>query len=700
MLTITVSPVGNDEWSGRREDPSSDGRDGPLATPARARDAVREARRAGWTGAVTVLLRNGSYRPDEPLVLGPEDGGTAEAPVSWSAFAGERPCIEAGRPLRGWTRFHGVLPGLPERALGRLWVAEVNPGWHFSRLFRDGEDLARSASVLSDDWRTWPVCQLGVHPDEEVVLPPDAIPPEGDGEDADLDFLPTPYTRWANAIAAVREIDRSRCVLRFATLRTPRPDRIKDIPFRLENLASGLVEPGRWYLDSRTGRLYLWPPGDESPEGHEMVAPFLTEVLRVEGGVRHLTLAGIAVRHARCPRSFSGASYDAPGAALLLNGLEDCRIQGLRFSDLEGWAIRGGPELRRVAIRGCEVSRGGGGGILIAGQTTGGPFPCEDNRIEDNVVRGSARRYWHCAGIGVGIAGRTRVAHNLVEDMPYIGISCWGGPRHTYFRGWPRPAPELEALWREHGEEEPSIDAVKRYIPGHNRIEKNVVHHVMQLLDDGAAIYCHAGHHEEVRDNVVYAVMGRGSMGLYFDDEQMDSIMEGNLVYRCPERDEPENHSAAIHFHHNGRNRLVNNVVVGGRQLLSIPSGYGGHLLERNVLVWSGEPNWDRADPRAVTGAGDGRRQAGWVAGPSVARLNLWWHVDGPAAAERLLETWRSRGYGQGSIAADPLFRDAARADYRIGPGSPALGLGIRPLEVEDAGPRPDDNDLWDESTG
>jgi len=328
---------------------------------------------------------------------------------------------------------------------------------------------------------------------------------------------------------------------------------------------------------------------------------------------------------------------DAPGAAAALNGLEDCRLEDLELTDVDGWGVKGGPELCRVTVSGCTISAAAGGGIQIAGRMAAGPFSCADNRIVDNAVRGCGKRCWHSAGIAVGTAEGTVVAHNLVEGLPNAGIACWGGPRHTNFRDWPRPAPEPEALWREHGQGEPTIDSVKRFIPGHNRMEKNVVRRVMQVLDDGAGIYCHAGHHEEVRDNVVHDVAGHGGMGLYFDDEQMDSTTEGNLVFRCPSRDEPGGWSAAVHFHRNGRNRLVNNVLVGGRQLVSMPNGYGGHVMERNILVWGGEPVWERAEPAAVTRPGDGRRQAGWVAGQSVDREGLWWHRDGPEQAERLL---------------------------------------------------------------
>ena len=42
-----LAPDGNDQWSGRLAQPNAARTDGPFATPQRARDAVRQRRRAG-----------------------------------------------------------------------------------------------------------------------------------------------------------------------------------------------------------------------------------------------------------------------------------------------------------------------------------------------------------------------------------------------------------------------------------------------------------------------------------------------------------------------------------------------------------------------------------------------------------------------------------------------------------------------------
>ncbi len=212
-----------------------------------------------------------------------------------------------------------------------------------------------------------------------------------------------------------------------------------------------------------------------------------------------------------------------------------------------------------------------------------------------------------------------------------------------------------------------------------------MIHHVMMRLDDGAAIYCHAGHHNEVLNNVVYVTPRDGSHGLYFDDEEYAGRMAGNIVYRVPDL-ETVRRGSALHLHNNARHTVVNNVFVGAGRLFTFPNSYGGHRIERNVFVFHGEPEAPHT-PASVPGPGDGRRQADYSAGPSTMDRNLYWTPNDPAGAEAFLEGWREQGFGAESIVADPLFADEDGEDYRIRADSPAVReLGFEPIDTSDVG--------------
>ena len=72
----------------------------PFATPQRARDAVREARKGGLPkGGVTVWLRGGVYRMDRTLELDARDSGTAGAPVVYRSAPGEEVRLVGGKQV-------------------------------------------------------------------------------------------------------------------------------------------------------------------------------------------------------------------------------------------------------------------------------------------------------------------------------------------------------------------------------------------------------------------------------------------------------------------------------------------------------------------------------------------------------------------------------------------------------------------------
>ena len=92
---IYVSPQGSDEAQGTKEH--------PLATLHRARDVVRQLK-ATAKGPVTVMLRGGVHRLEEPVIFGPEDSGTEDCPITYTAYPGETPVISGGRMITGWKR--------------------------------------------------------------------------------------------------------------------------------------------------------------------------------------------------------------------------------------------------------------------------------------------------------------------------------------------------------------------------------------------------------------------------------------------------------------------------------------------------------------------------------------------------------------------------------------------------------------------
>ena len=76
-----VALDGNDAWSGKLAAPNPAGTDGPCASLARARNAVRAPKSVEVPRApLTVIIRGGKYFLHEALTFTNDDSGIAEAP--------------------------------------------------------------------------------------------------------------------------------------------------------------------------------------------------------------------------------------------------------------------------------------------------------------------------------------------------------------------------------------------------------------------------------------------------------------------------------------------------------------------------------------------------------------------------------------------------------------------------------------------
>ncbi|MCE5237595.1 right-handed parallel beta-helix repeat-containing protein [bacterium] len=148
-LVLTVSPAGRDSWSGKLAAPNAAKTDGPLASLAGAREAIRELKAAGpLTQPIQVRVRGGVYRPSEMLAFEPQDSGTEACPISYVAATGERPVLSGGVPVTGFRPWQG-----------KIMVADVPAALRdvtFRSLFVDGERMIRARYpnyVPSDPYR-------------------------------------------------------------------------------------------------------------------------------------------------------------------------------------------------------------------------------------------------------------------------------------------------------------------------------------------------------------------------------------------------------------------------------------------------------------------------------------------------------------------------------------------------------------------
>ncbi len=68
--------------------------------------------------------------------------------------------------------------------------------------------------------------------------------------------------------------------------------------------------------------------------------------------------------------------------------------------------------------------------------------------------------------------------------------------------------------------------------------------------------------------------------------------------------------------------------------------------------------------------------------------FNIYFCAVDPGLGKTMLEKQQRDGVDAHSLAVDPLFVDPENGDFRFKPGSPALEMGIVPIDVSQIGLR------------
>ncbi|MFO0867426.1 MAG: right-handed parallel beta-helix repeat-containing protein [Pirellulales bacterium] len=506
---IYVSPNGEDSAAGTRT--------APLATLERARQEVR-ARRAASPQGVVVWIGGGEYALPATFRLTAEDGGTADAPVSYRAVPGERPVLRGGRTVGDWRPWKGEIrraelagQGFPPTAFRQLFCGgrrqqlarypnfdSVNPyggGWAYA----DGPKVPMYQDVPGESRR------------ELVVQPADL---RAWARPAEVELFVFPRYNWWNNIVRLAAVDKEQ---RRVTLVADcsYPIRAGD-RYYFQNALEELDAPGEWYLDEAARTVYFWPPAELAAEA--VYVPLLATALRLEG-TRHVEFRGLTIE---CTQQ----------TAVEMQGAEDCRLVGCVVRHAghyggSGVAVSGG---RRNGVVGCDIYEVGRDGIQLSGgdrvTLTSAEHYADNNYIHHTGV-------FYKQGVGIALQGvGHRATHNLIHDTPRMGILFSG---HRLL------------------------------------IELNHIRHANLETEDTGAVYTGgrdwiSSRGTVIRHNYFHDILGYGkdaqgrwvsphfAWGIYLDDNAAGVDVVGNVVVRCSR--------AGLHLHNGRDNRIENNIFV------------------------------------------------------------------------------------------------------------------------------------------
>lgn len=539
-----VSPAGSDANPGSKTQ--------PFATIQKAQKSIRKKIAGGLTRNLRVMLQNGVYRLEKPLIFGPGDSGTDDFSITYAAYPGEKPVISGGKLISGWRR--------QEDGTWQTTIPEVKAGkWRFRELFVNGKRAVRARQPNRGFNR---LREPGKDRRTSFFFHPGEIENWDDLKSVELIYTHD----WA--ISRVRldsvNLDSNLAFLAFPVGASGRNywKMWKGERFYLENSLHFLDAPGEWHLDTATGVLRYKPLPGEKPENTNVTAPVVTQLLRIQGDtenqhpIKNLHFDGLIFEYCayHIPESgYAGiqAAFHRRGAdpalternvmppAVLFELSEKCSVTNGEIRHTGGTAIWFGRQCRENLLEGNHIFNISGNGVMIGEpgdrQVEGASWwqkaPAEvasGNSVKNNRIEQCGQQYFGSVGVWIGLAQNTTISHNEIASLPYTGVSL----------GWmwnPTPTPCKE-----------------------NVVEKNHIHHVMQILSDGAGIYTLGLQPGSVlRENHIHDVplnAGRAeSNGMFLDEGSTDFVVENNLIYNIEK--------SPIRFHRATTNTVRNNFL-------------------------------------------------------------------------------------------------------------------------------------------
>jgi len=539
--SIHVSPKGSDKNPGTKEK--------PVASLTAARTLARSYKKTKGLpkGGLNVIIHEGIYDLQQTFQLAEEDAGKKDAPITWSAAAGEKVNITGGKTIQqgkfSKVTDKAILNRLEKNAMGNVWQADLraegikNLGNHSQY----GHGLPVVPATLELFYNGEPMT-LARYPNKGAmkigkVSDPGSVPRTGDKSNRGALFAYTDsrHKKWVGQQNIwiqgtlnygfgddYNPIDFIDTIAGQVKLKKPHLYGVgsgKDFQeYVAINILEELDSPGEWYIDETSGILYFWPPADM--KGALVQVSMLEDPIIALEGTEHVTIKGLTIEAGRGIGVYVERSNHTLVAGCTVRNVGTSGIfmgQGAKLLD-ENASIDdyvGEPQSRQIGsfqnhiyrnnawnrkagsnngVLSGDVYNTGSGGIYISGgdkkTLTKGNSYAENCRVY-NYTR---RNKFTWAGIRVDGCGN-RISHNEIFNSDWHGIFVHGND-HLF--------------------------------------EYNYIHDVTLNSNDTSPWYI--GRNPSDRGNVIrYNYLdncgnpNRMTMGIYCDDSSTDVYVYGNV---------------------------------------------------------------------------------------------------------------------------------------------------------------------------
>lgn len=509
---LWVSPQGNDRNDGSKIFPKA-----TLNAALRQARELRRLNNSSVKDGIHIYVEGGTYSLYEPVFIRPEDSGTVESPTVIESAKGEKVVFSGGVSLSGWQKA-GRVVGLPSSVKGKVWVTDVPEfngcAINFRQLWVNGKKAVRARNVA--DFKQMDRIVSNDVNNEILWVPAKAVKPVMNAKHTELVL----HEMWAIANLRIKSIkvQGDSAGIRFHSPESriqfehpwPRPMLAKGVnsAFYLTNAIELLDQPGEWFYDNTTHKLYYYPREGENMNTAPAVVPVLETLVQVEGTperpVTNIRFEGINFNYTTWMRPSEKGHVPLQAGMYMLDAYtlkpEQYRDDNNHPLDNQGWIGRPPAAVQvqgaqYISFNNCSFEHLGSCGIdfIRAAQNTKvegclfrdiagnglqtGKFAdcsfethlpynpadkrevCSNQLIADNYITDVTNEDWGCVAICAGYVSDVTIQNNEISDIAYTGISLgWG--------------------WTQ------TVNCMKN-----NKVIENNIHHYAKHMHDVAGIY-------------------------------------------------------------------------------------------------------------------------------------------------------------------------------------------------------------------
>ncbi|THF84163.1 right-handed parallel beta-helix repeat-containing protein [Cohnella fermenti] len=648
-------------------DESGDGSIGsPFPSLTAARNAVRAATASGMTEDIVVYVRGGDYYLPETLAFSEQDSGKDGHTITYRNYPGESPVLHGGQLLTGW---QSVGDGLYRVDAQQL---------RFNTLYENGERSIKARYPNKGAVREGylQIAEAAAAGDKNRFrFGSGDIPSIANLTDLEVYVWSGTGISWDSDTLGVQSVDYSS---RLVTLESSAKYELgQGARYYVQGALELLDEPGEFYLDSTADQLYYRPRS--LPIGNQsIVAPTTDRLIQFKGSSQTTPVANIRLQGLTLADSDFHA--DSPSGLVYLENAEsieladnEIRNSGSHAVYLFGWN-------QNHTLTGNSIHDIGYSGIQAQASSAWASryYINKSNIISDNHIFRVGQLVGHGSGIQLIGSGDNEITHNRIHDTPRYAISMKGlPPKQTLERGTIEGKTVTAANVKDFNHSR------------NNLIAYNDISEANQdSMDTGMIEAWGAGlgniiRYNRLHDSGIHFSFG---FGIYLDDSTDDVTIDHNVIDHLQQSGDGSLYNPIRAKGYN--NRIYDNVIadnpaaqrgaIGLSDNLgsasSQPSGQAG--IARNILSNNGSTlytfsDWSsslvaEADYNLVYN-GSGSYGIGGISGTT--DFSQW-------------QAYDNGRYDNHSEAADPLFLDAAQADYRLKVESPAYAIGISGIDT------------------